>query len=284
MLTTATAPFKDADRAPVAGASESTGVPVIRLNEARLDYAGRAGRVTALDGVSLSIGKGSLVAVVGPSGCGKSSLMKLVSGLAHPTSGEVRINGDRVAGPVDGIGMAFQNPVLMPWRTAVRNVMLPLEIVEQMGRRLDKRAARARATELLELVGLTGFGERYPWELSGGMQQRANLCRALVHDPKILLLDEPFAALDAFTKEELWVVLQDIWLRLRFTGILITHDLREAVHLADVVYVMSTRPGRIVHTEIIGTARPRRLSDTYRAEFGTIVQKLREIIAEGRTP
>jgi NitT/TauT family transport system ATP-binding protein len=257
---------------------------VIELDNVSLTYAGRTGPVLALDGASLTVGKGEFAAVVGPSGCGKSTLMKLVTGLVKPTAGTVSVDGKPVRGPVQIAGMAFQNSNLLPWRTVIDNVLLPLEIVQPYrGQfRAQKDAYRAKAEELLAIVGLKGFGDRFPWELSGGMQQRASLCRSLIHEPALLMLDEPFAALDAFTREELWCVLRDTWQRLGFTVILVTHDLREAVFLADTVHVMSARPGRFIESRTVSFARPRSLEVCYESEFTGIVHDLRKKIAEVR--
>ena len=257
---------------------------MIELDDVSLSYRGRTGPVLALQGASISVKKGEFVAVVGPSGCGKSTLMKLVTGLQPPTTGRVTVDSKPVAGPVSIAGMAFQHANLLPWRTVIDNVLLPLEIVEPYRSNFRRRRAeyRARAEALLESVGLKGFGDRFPWELSGGMQQRASLCRSLIHEPALLMLDEPFAALDAFTREELWCVLRDIWQRLGFTVVLVTHDLREAVFLADTVHVMSARPGRVIETRSITFPRPRDLSICYEAEFSAIVLALRNKIAEVR--
>jgi NitT/TauT family transport system ATP-binding protein len=257
---------------------------VIELDDVSLTYTGRTGLVPALSGTSISVKKGEFAAVVGPSGCGKSTLMKLVTGLVKPTKGTVVVQGKPVNGPVQIAGMAFQNSNMLPWRTVIENVLLPLEIVQpyRSNFRRKKDEYRQRAEDLLALVGLKGFGDRFPWELSGGMQQRASLCRSLVHEPALLMLDEPFAALDAFTREELWCVLRDIWQRLQFTVILVTHDLREAVFLADTVHVMSARPGRIIETRHIEFPRPRALDICYRGDFSEIVLALRNKIAEVR--
>jgi NitT/TauT family transport system ATP-binding protein len=240
--------------------------------------------VLALDGTSLSVGTGEFAAVVGPSGCGKSTLMKLATGLIKPTKGTVSVDGAVVSEPVKIAGMAFQNANLLPWRTVTDNILLPLEIVEPYrGQfRAKKDEYRARVENLLSIVGLQGFGDRFPWELSGGMQQRASLCRSLIHEPKLLMLDEPFAALDAFTREELWCVLRDVWQRLNFTVILVTHDLREAVFLADTIHVMSARPGRIIDTRKVDFARPRELDVCYEPAFTDLVHVLRNKIAEVR--
>jgi NitT/TauT family transport system ATP-binding protein len=210
--------------------------------------------------------------------------MKLVTGLAPPTAGVVKVDGQKVSGPLKCVGMAFQNPTLLPWRKLMSNVMLPLEIVQPHRGRLSthRREYVEKARKLLKMVDLAGFEERHPWELSGGMQQRANLCRALIHEPDLLMLDEPFGALDAFTREELWGVLQDIWLEKKFTTILVTHDLREAVFLADVVYVMSARPGRVIATHRVDLPRPRTLETTFEPRFIDIVHTIRNQIAQVR--
>jgi NitT/TauT family transport system ATP-binding protein len=257
---------------------------VIELDKVSLAYAGRTGPVLALEGADIQVRKGEFAAVVGPSGCGKSTLMKLVTGLVKPTKGTVKVNGSEVKGPVKLAGMAFQNSNLLPWRTVLDNLMLPLEIVEpyRSNFRSKKDEYRAKGEKLLETVGLTGFGDRYPWELSGGMQQRASLCRSLIHEPALLMLDEPFAALDAFTREELWCVLRDVWQRLGFTVVLVTHDLREAAFLADTIHVMSARPGKIIETRSVDFARPRSLDICYTAPFTDLVHVLRNKIAEVR--
>jgi NitT/TauT family transport system ATP-binding protein len=257
---------------------------VITLDDVSLAYAGRTGPVLALEGANIQVRKGEFAAVVGPSGCGKSTLMKLVTGLVKPTAGTVAVDGKPVAGPVKLAGMAFQNANLLPWRTVIENLMLPLEIVEpyRSNFRSKKAEYRARAETLLDTVGLKGFGDRFPWELSGGMQQRASLCRSLIHEPALLMLDEPFAALDAFTREELWCVLRDVWQRLGFTVVLVTHDLREAAFLADTIHVMSARPGRVIETRAVHFARPRSLDVCYEPEFSDLVLSLRNKIAEVR--
>jgi NitT/TauT family transport system ATP-binding protein len=203
--------------------------------------------------------------------------MKLATGLKRPSRGRIAIDGQAVAGPLKISGMAFQAPSLLPWRTTVDNVLLPLEIVEPY--RSSFKAKRPeyveRARKLLQKVGLGGYEDQFPWQLSGGMQQRASICRALIHEPKMLLLDEPFGALDAFTREELWCILRDLWTEQRFNVILVTHDLRESVFLADTVYVMSKSPGRFVVKKEIALARPRDLEVTYTREFTDIVHDLR---------
>ncbi len=259
-------------------------VILVAIDDVTLTYKGAAGDVLALKNTTLRVRRGEFAAVVGPSGCGKSSLMKLVTGLVPPDSGEIVIFGDEVRGPVKIAGMAFQNPNLLPWRKVIDNVLLPLEIVEPHRHRFraHKKEYREQARALLATVGLDGFGERYPWELSGGMQQRASLCRALIHEPALLMLDEPFAALDAFTREELWCVLRDLWEKIGFTVILVTHDLREAAFLADNIHVMSARPGRIVMTKQVDLPRPRDLDIAFDPRFTAIVHELRAKIAEVR--
>ncbi len=256
----------------------------VDIGDVTLTYKSVSGGVLALQGTTLNVRRGEFAAVVGPSGCGKSSLMKLVTGLVRPDSGDIVIFGDKVRGPVKIAGMAFQNANLLPWRKVIDNVLLPLEIVAPHRQRFrqHKQEYREQANALLKTVGLDGFGERYPWELSGGMQQRASLCRALIHQPALLMLDEPFAALDAFTREELWCVLRDLWQKLGFTVILVTHDLREAAFLADNIHVMSARPGRIVMTKVVDLPRPRDLDICYEARFTDIVHELRGKIAEVR--
>jgi NitT/TauT family transport system ATP-binding protein len=244
----------------------------------------RLGKETtpALADATLGIDKGEFIAVVGPSGCGKSTIMKLVTGLLPATGGEVRVADRKVTAPIKGVGMAFQNPTLMPWRSTIDNILLPMEVVEPHKRRFRSNRAEyvERAMKLLRTVGLADFADKFPWQLSGGMQQRSNLCRALIHEPELLMLDEPFGALDAFTREELWGVMQALWLEKRFTGVLVTHDLREAVFLADTVYVMSRRPGRIVMSKRIDIARPRTLATTFEPHFVEIVHELRDRISQ----
>ncbi|MFY0665186.1 MAG: ABC transporter ATP-binding protein [Natronospirillum sp.] len=239
----------------------------------------------AIEGISLSVENNEFIAVVGPSGCGKSTLMKLVSGLSDPTEGYVYLGGRQIHGPQKCIGMAFQASNLLPWRTTLENVMLPLEIVQPYRSQLRRKRAEfeEQARQLLARVGLAGNEHKFPWELSGGMQQRASICRALIHKPQLLMLDEPFGALDAFTREELWCMLQDLWREEPFTVILVTHDLREAVFLADTVYVMSKGPGTLLARKEIDIPRPRALEVTYTDRFAGHVQELREHIGRIRT-
>ncbi len=231
----------------------------------------------AVEDISLQVGQGEFIAIVGPSGCGKSTFMKLTTGLKMPSKGSIHINGAPVTGPLKISGMAFQAPSLLPWRTTLDNVLLPLEIVEpyRSNFKAKRKEYEARASQLLESVGLGGYEKKFPWQLSGGMQQRASICRALIHEPKMLLLDEPFGALDAFTREELWCILRDLHAVQKFNVILVTHDLRESVFLADKVYVMSKSPGRLMVVKNIDLPRPRELELTYTKEFADIVLELR---------
>jgi NitT/TauT family transport system ATP-binding protein len=231
----------------------------------------------AVEDISLQMQAGEFIAIVGPSGCGKSTFMKLATGLKMPSLGSIHIGGAPVTGPLKISGMSFQAPSLLPWRTTVDNVLLPLEIVEPYRSQFkrQRKVFEAKARELLQSVGLGGFEDKFPWQLSGGMQQRASICRALVHEPQLLLLDEPFGALDAFTREELWCALRDLQNARKFNVILVTHDLRESVFLADTVYVMSKGPGRFVVRRQIDLPRPRDLEVTYTPEFTTIVHELR---------
>ena len=243
----------------------------------------------AVEDLSLSMKQGEFVAIVGPSGCGKSTFMKLTTGLKMPSRGTVNIAGQPVTGPLKITGMAFQAPSLLPWRTTVDNVLLPLEIVEPHRSNFKAKRAEyeAKARALLQSVGLGGYEDKFPWQLSGGMQQRASICRALIHEPQLLLLDEPFGALDAFTREELWCALRDLQAERGFNVILVTHDLREAAFLADTVYVMSRSPGRILARREISEAelpRPRDLEVTYEPGFTAIVHELRAHIGALRKP
>jgi NitT/TauT family transport system ATP-binding protein len=234
----------------------------------------------AVEDINLQVKQGEFIAIVGPSGCGKSTFMKLTTGLKRPSKGQIFVDGQPVTGPLKISGMAFQAPSLLPWRTTLDNVLLPLEIVEPFRSQFKQRKAEfaERAIKLLKTVGLGGYEDKFPWQLSGGMQQRASICRALIHEPKMLLLDEPFGALDAFTREELWCILRDLWTEQKFNVILVTHDLRESVFLADTVYVMSKSPGRFVVKKEIDLPRPRDLEVTYTPEFTQIVQELRSHI------
>jgi NitT/TauT family transport system ATP-binding protein len=226
--------------------------------------------VVALEDIDLVAEQGEFISVVGPSGCGKTTLLKILAGLVPASSGTVRLAGTDIRGPRRDIGMVFQHPTLLPWRTIEENVMLPVEV-----QKLDKERFRARARELLELVGLAGFEDKYPNELSGGMQQRAGICRALVHDPDVLLMDEPFGALDAMTREHMNVELLRIWAESGKTIVFITHSIPEAAFLADRVVVMSPRPGRIVDVVDVNLPRPRELEVMNTDRAGELLHRLR---------
>jgi len=260
--------------------------PFIDVEDVALRYRphGAVEGTLAVEELNLSVAEGEFVAVVGPSGCGKSTLMKLVTGLQFPSAGTVRVAGRAVTGPVNIAGMAFQNPVMLPWRTTGANVLLPMEIVQPHRRKIRRNRAAydARADALLASVGLEGAGEKFPWQLSGGMQQRAALCRALIHEPELLMLDEPFAALDAFTREELWCVIRDLQADKGFTTVLVTHDLREAAFLADRVLAMSARPRQVHDALGQNPPRPRDPEVLYTSEFVDLVHELRGHIAQAR--
>lgn len=257
----------------------------VEIEQVSLRYGEDDSGTLALKDLSMTVDAGEFVVVVGPSGCGKSTLMKLVTGLWPPTTGNLAVDGKPVERPLSITGMAFQNPTLLPWRTTLANVMLPLEIVKPHCSRFQRERAayQDKALDLLTLVGLSGFENQLPWQLSGGMQQRASLCRALIHDPSLLMLDEPFAALDMFTREELWIALQDLWLSRKPTVILVTHDLREAVFLADRVLVMSGRPGHIISEYNIELPRPRELPMIYEPFSVNLIQHLRDDIGAARS-
>ena len=257
--------------------------PFVALDGVRHAY-GDPTAPPAVDGLALAIGKGEFAAVVGPSGCGKSTLMKLATGLQFPQAGTVTVGGARVTRPVKIAGMAFQAPTLLPWRTTRDNVLLPLEIVQPYRGEMRRRRAAfaAQADALLASVGLDGAGDKFPWQLSGGMQMRAALCRALIHKPELLMLDEPFGALDAFTREELWCVIRDLHAASRVTIVLVTHDLREAAFLADRIFIMSARPGRIIAERVVDFPRPRDLELTFTPAFQDVVHELRGHIVEAR--
>ncbi len=256
---------------------------LIDIRNVRHAYKTEAGPLPVLDGLDIAVPEGGFVAVVGPSGCGKSTLTKLIAGLMKPDSGEVWLHGEKVKSPRSTVGMAFQNPVMLEWRTILRNVMLPLEIVPT---KLSKSQQEDRARSLLKLVGLEGFEDKRPSELSGGMRQRASLCRALVHSPEVLILDEPFGALDAFTREDLWQIMHQVKEREPFTGVLITHDLRESIFLADQVVVLSGRPARTQYLLDVPQTGPRDLDHLYTPEAAEMLAVLRHQIevAQGRSP
>jgi len=249
---------------------------MIVLTDVSQTFLGRTGAVEALRGMDLQVDDGEFVAVVGRSGCGKSTLLRIIAGLLPPTEGRVVVDGTPVVGPRRDIAMMFQRPALLPWRNVLHNVMLPVEIFGW-----KRREHRAMAAQLLEMVGLAGFQKRLPHELSGGMQQRVALCRALIQRPRLLLMDEPFSALDALTREELSVELQRIHMELRTTMVFVTHSIEEAVLLADHVVVMSPRPGQLRKVVEVDIPRPRSLG--YNAHLDEVARTsayLHELLME----
>lgn len=265
-----------ADPAAAPGAPTTTGprAPVIELAHLEKMFVTiRNERVHALNDISLAVADREFVTIVGPSGCGKSTLLKILAGLIPATRGVVRLAGTTVERPRKDIGFVFQNPVLLPWRTVLDNVLLPAEV-----QGLPGAASRARARDLLRMVGLADFERKYPMELSGGMQQRAAISRALVHDPGILLMDEPFGALDAMTREQMNLDLQRIWLEAGKTVILITHSIPEAVFLGDRVAVMTPRPGRIARIVDVAIPRPRSIDVMGEPLFGRLTGEIRHLL------
>ncbi len=244
-----------------------------------LTYQTATGRLEALRGVSFVVSEGEFVAIVGPSGCGKSSLLKLIIGLEKVSAGRLKLEGAEITGPSRHVGAVYQAPVLLPWRTIAQNVMLPADVLK-----LPRGSSAERARALLEMAGLSEFADRYPHELSGGMQQRAGIVRALVHDPALLMMDEPFAALDAITREQMSVELQRIILASRKTVIFITHSITEATFLADRILVMSPRPGRIVAQFHNPAPRPRTLADLASPELAALAQEIRAALDLGAAP
>jgi NitT/TauT family transport system ATP-binding protein len=255
------------DVAPQLGASGREMIAVRQLSKI---YGTPAAQVVALQGIDFTVTEGELVVVVGPSGCGKSTLLRILAGLQPATEGNAYLTGSPIDRPRRDIGVVFQSPVLFPWRSVLGNAMLPVDV-----QNLGREKMQARAMDLLNLVGLSGFEHRYPWELSGGMQQRVALVRALIHDPSLLLMDEPFGALDAMTRESMNVELQRIWMERRKTVLFITHSIGEAVFLADRVLVMTPRPGRILDDLRIDLPRPRGLEVMNTEAFGAYVRRIR---------
>lgn len=263
-------------RAPAAAGAGAGAGPAagVRLADVAVRFRSKKRDVTALSDVSLDVAPGEFVAIVGPSGCGKSTLLKLVAGLLTASSGDVLLGGERVTGPRHDIGYVFQRAALLEWRSALRNILLQAEI-----RRMEPAVARARADELIRMTGLGGFEDAYPHELSGGMQQRVALCRALLHEPPVLLMDEPFGALDALTREQMNTELNRIWRTTGTTVLLVTHSISEAVYLADRVVVMSPRPGTVTEIIEVGLPAERDYSETLgRPEFRAAAAHIRDLL------
>ena len=249
--------------------------PLIRVDELEKRFKSRQGDdVLALTGIELDVRRSEFLSVVGPSGCGKSTLMRIVAGLLGPTKGTVMLGGKPVTGPSNDVGIVFQAATLLAWRTVIENALLPTQLQKR-----DPAASRARVERLLKLVGLEGFERKYPFELSGGMQQRVSICRALSHNPSILLMDEPFGALDAMTREQMNLELMHIWSDEKKTVMFITHSIPEAVFLADRVVVMTPRPGRIARLIEVDLPRPRHAATLAEAYFGELCGKIRGLIA-----
>jgi NitT/TauT family transport system ATP-binding protein len=251
-------------------------MPIIEVSKLGKDFSAGRARVCALADVSFSVEEGQFVTLVGPSGCGKSTLLQILAGLIAATSGEARIEGERICAPMpEKIGMVFQDPTLLPWKTALANVEFPLDL-----RGIDRTTRRKRCSALLELVGLREFADHYPHELSGGMRQRVAIARGLAQDPRLILMDEPFAALDEQARTRMGHDLLDIWAKTGKTIFFITHSLTEAIYLSDVVLVMSPRPGQVIDTIAIDFPRPREVDIIGSEAFGRIRNRIWHLIAE----
>ncbi len=247
---------------------------IIAVRDLVKTYGDRFNGVLALDRISFDVRDGEFVSVVGPSGCGKSTMLKILAGLIPLTAGEIAVRGAPISGPRRDVGMVFQSPVLFPWRSVLNNALLPIDV-----QHLDRQRHLTIALELLKLVGLAGFEHRYPWQLSGGMQQRVAIVRALIHDPAMLLMDEPFGALDAMTREQMNLELQRIWLSRKKTVVFVTHSISEAVFLGDRVLVMTPRPGQIAEIVDVDLPRPRTLDVINAPEFGRYTHRIRSHFA-----
>ena len=246
----------------------------ISVKNLEKEYITSTGEIVhALSDINLDIFEGEFITVVGPSGCGKSTLLKILSGLLAKTSGVATLNNTAIEGPRNDVGIVFQDPVLLLWRTVLQNTLLPSEILN-----LDSEVTIKRAKELINLVGLDGFEDKFPHELSGGMKQRNSIIRALIHDPSLLLMDEPFGALDAMTREQMNLELQRIWLESKKTVFFITHSIPEAVFLGDRIVVMTARPGKIAEIIPVDIPRPRDLKTMGDPEFVSLTQRIRSLL------
>ena len=248
----------------------ATRQPVIEIKGVNKTYRTRDGDVPTLKDIDITVDDGELLVIVGPSGCGKSTLLRMVAGLLPPTSGEIRVEGKTITKPFGEVGIVFQSALLLPWRSVIGNIMMPVEV-----KGLPRAPYLERARDLLRMVSLEGFEKKFPWQLSGGMQQRASICRALIHDPRIVLMDEPFGALDALTRERMNLELQRIHRETGKTILLITHSIPEAVFLADRVLVMSARPGQIDAVYKVDLPRPRSLDVMADPRFVELTQAVR---------
>jgi len=254
-----------------------SGTPgVVQVEHATKYYKTNTGSVHALEDITLDIRKGEFIAIVGPSGCGKSTLLWAMSGLHDLTSGKIMIEGSTVTGPRPEIGMIFQEANLLPWRNLQKNIEFPFEI-----KKIDSKPYQPRIQELLTEVGLTGFETKFPRELSGGMQQRASIVRCLAFDPGIILMDEPFGALDAFTRDEMNLLIQKLWMETGKTIVFVTHNVSEAILLADRVVVLTPRPGRVAHIFDIDLPRPRTIEETYSPPFIEKIFEIKDTIIQG---
>jgi len=248
--------------------------PVVALRDVAMRYQAREGATTnALEGIDVSLRQGEFVSILGPSGCGKTTLLRIAAGLVVPSSGQVIHGGQPANGPYEGLGLVFQSPVLLPWLSVLDNVLLPVRVLKR-----PVKQYRARAHELLAMTGLTGFEGRYPWELSGGMQQRVALARAVIHDPKLLMMDEPFGALDALTRETMNAELQALWLATGKSVMFVTHSIVESVFLSDRILVMSPRPGRIIREVSVDAPRPRTYDMVGSGKLAELASQLRAVL------
>jgi NitT/TauT family transport system ATP-binding protein len=248
---------------------------LLRAEKLAVTYASTRGPVVALQDMSATLRQGEFLSVLGPSGCGKSTLLKVVAGLLRPSGGSITLAGAPITGPRPDVGIVFQQPTLLPWQTVLSNVLLPIRTL-----RMDETAGRAKAMQLLKLVGLEKFANHYPNELSGGMQQRVGIARGIIHDPALLLMDEPFAALDAMTREHMMLELQRIWLATGKSVVFITHSIPEAVFLSDRIVVLSSRPGRTVREFEVDLPRPRTLATMADPAFTALSNELRSLFSE----
>ena len=251
------------------GRARGDGAAIVRITALKKTF----GDLEAIRQMSFDVGDGEFLSVLGPSGCGKSTLLMMIAGLIDPTAGEIRVQDAKVAGPRREVGVVFQSPVLLPWRTVLQNVLFPIELLK-----LPRPQYRRRAMELLRMAKIDEYAGLLPRQLSGGMRQRVAICRALVHDPSILLMDEPFSALDAITRDEMAVELQRIWQANRKTVIFVTHSIREAAFLSDRVVVMGRRPATIIDELAIDLPRPRHIAVTEDETFNRLVRHLRKAI------
>ena len=256
-------------------AASIQGSHLVEFENVEKIYRSKRGDVAAHQGITMHIGEAEFLSVLGPGGCGKSTLLRCLAGLEKPSGGDIRVGGKSVSGPPHNLGVVFQRDILMEWRNVIQNVLLPVE-----ARRLRVADWRERALQLLELLGLRGFENRYPYELSGGMRQRVSICRALLLNPNLLLMDEPFGALDAMTRDELNIELQRVWIEDAKTVFFVTHSIPEAVFLGNRVVVMSPSPGRILRTITVDLPRPRDLSVRETPEFGAYVREIRTLFQE----